>query len=530
MRVGVYQKIFLLAVLIWTVGCKKDKNLSGEFQPDPNCTYVSNGRMLTNPYVLNGGKTENGKLVEANHLYIKILVENQEELNALEQIGQFLPFEWNREPQFDLSHEINTESNGIWMYGVIPTHAKNKVRNVVVLDELYYPEKGDGVYGELYGSELNNGRAASAITGSVKFKDPIDHQYKSLQNIKVIIKDGGKMIETLTDESGAFYSNQKIASEKAEVLLKFDNNTMEIRTLDMKNLALILSPNTISLGVMGKCAFQQLKIEIDENTKSNDLYYSVSAYFAYQNFRKFASENGYGVPEKKLNIWVAKDVELSSGYAAPMLRHVGSDKGTKDLLVKLFNLPANIANNLANLIKKDLPDVYAPYENADPDRTTPYNIETLYHEFGHSTQYTRVGNAFWTDYIEHIFNNGGYGNGGNVASGLVAMSESWAEDFSFELLSKMYGTQKYPHTDRDRNIWSGYRWIPVGIYYDLHDEDSNESYDQVSGFTFPELYQIFGPEVRTPQQFRDRLFVKYPAKAEPQRVAIHALFKLYGYE
>ena len=183
-----------------------------------------------------------------------------------------------------------------------------------------------------------------------------------------------------------------------------------------------------------------------------------------------------------------------------------------------------------NLIKKDLPDIYAPYYSDDSSRTSPGHIETLNHEFGHATQFTKSGKEFWSIYIKHIFENGGYGNGNGTASGIVAMSESWAEDFSFELLSQVYGADKYTPEIREKNYWYGYNWIPVGIYYDLMDADNErESYDRVSGFKFPELYQIFGPEIKSPQQFRDQLFVKYPTKAEAQREEIINLFTYYGY-
>ena len=109
------------------------------------------------------------------------------------------------------------------------------------------------------------------------------------------------------------------------------------------------------------------------------------------------------------------------------------------------------------------------------------------------------------------------------------MSESWAEDFSFELLSKVYGAEKYTPAIRDKNRWGGYPWVPVGIYYDLLDPEKNETFDNVSGFTFPEIYQVFGPDVKSPQQFRDQLFIKYPAKAEAQRNAIFGLYTYYGY-
>lgn len=515
------------AVLLCIIGtvflfsCKKDQHKEDEHTLDPNCTYVANGRAITHEYQVENAEELTGKKnLQPNRFYVKTFISQAEDLEKLNELGDFLPFDWRFEPNANLSHNIEASDNGVWMYGVVTNAKKGLLNSYETLDEMYYLDE----------NEVAGRMAAHQITGKVEFYDPIDKKIKPLKDITVIVKDGGKMLQAVTDRSGNFTINNRIYAEKAEVLLKFDNPTLEIRTLDLKNLGLILTPNTISLGMMGKCAFDQLNISIGTETKNNDLYNSAAAYFSYQQFKEFAAANGYGIPEKKLNLWIARDVEFSTGYAAPMLRHVGSDQGTKDLLVKLFNIPANLAGNLANLIKKDLPDVYAPYESTDNDRTSPYHIETLYHEFGHCTQYTRSGNAFWSDYIEHIFNNGGYGSGGGTVPGLVAMSESWAEDFSFEMLSQVYGATLYPHELRDKNVWTAYRWIPVGIYYDLMDEEKNEVFDNVGGFTFPELYQIFGPDVRTPQQFRDQLFIKYPAKAEPQRDAIVALFKQYGYE
>lgn len=528
-----HARLFLLLIISSLLfSCKKDKHKEEEWKPDPNCTYVASGKLMVNPYSTGRLAVSTGVGdLKPTHMYIKVLADNPEVVQLLEASGDFLPFDWRREPNADLSHHIESDEKGLWMYGMVPVSQLQKISRYEVLDDAYYPQAGDPVWQKLYGEISNPNAKASRqpVMGSVMFYDPIDGVNKPLKGITVIIRDAGRITQAITDEAGAFSAGNQISSDKAEVLLKFESSSLEVRTLDLNNPGLALTPSTISLGMKEKCAFQQLQIQIGTETKSNDLYYNAAAYFSYQQFREFAAANGYGIPDKKLNLWVAKDVEFSTGYAAPMLRHVGSEHGARDLLVKLFNFPPNLANGLANLIKKDLPDIYAPYESKDPDRTSPYHLETLYHEFGHSTQYTRSGKEFWSDYIEHIFNNGGYGSGGGSVPGLVAMSEAWAEDFSFEMLAKVYGSEKYPHEIRDRNVWTAYRWIPVGIYYDLIDEEKNEDFDNVGGFTFPELYQIFAPDVRNPQQFRDQLFIKYPAKAEPQRDAIFNLFSRYGY-
>jgi hypothetical protein len=520
--------IFISILSIFTFSCKKDKDNSTE--PIDNCTYLANGKVLTNPYGVQKIATDaNIKNLEPSHFYVKTFVKNSEEFNIINQNGEFLPFDWRKEPNKNLSHETESNSDGVWMYGIVSKDKIQQISNYEVLENSYYPEKGDGIFEKMYTSNSNAKSTSATINGKVEFYDPIDKSYHPLKNITVIIKDAGKMIEGTTNENGDFNIDKKIYSDKVEVMLKFDSKDMEIRALDLKNLGLILAPSVYTVGMMGNCALDQLDIQVGPGTKNNELYNCSAGFYAYQQFREFSAANGYGIPDGKLNFWIAKDASLSSGYAAPMLRHVGADQGAKELLMNLFGIPANLAGSLANLIKKDLPDIYAPYYSTDSSRTSPGHIETLFHEFGHSTQFTRSGKDFWGIYIKHIFENGGYGDGNGTAPSIVAMSESWAEDFSFELLSKVYGSDKYTPEIRDKNKWSGYPWIPVGLYYDLLDDNKNESYDNVSGFTFPELYQIFGPDVKSPQQFRDQLFIKYPEKAESQREAIINLFTYYGY-
>lgn len=520
--------LFITIVALFTYSCKKDKDNSPE--QNDNCTYIANGKVLVNPYGTQKVAMDAGiKNLEPSHIYLKTFVRSAEELEKINLHGEFLPFDWRKEPNKNLSHETESSAEGIWMYGVVAKENIQQISNYEILEKSYYPSENDGIWSNGFTSNSNVKQANNVISGRIEFYDPIDQTYRPLKNITVIVKDAGKMILGFTNENGDFTINKRILSEKVEVLLKFDSKDMEIRTLDLNDLGLILSPSVYSAGMMANCALNQLNIQVGPETKSNELYNCAAGYYAYQQFREFATANGYGVPEGKLNFWIAKDAALTDGYAAPMLRHVGTNQGAKELLMNLFSIPAQLAGSIANLIKKDLPDIYAPYYSKDSSRTSPGHIETLYHEFGHATQFTKSGKDFWSLYIKHIFENGGYGEGTGGATGLVAMSESWAEDFSFELLSKVYGTEKYNHDLRDKNKWYGYSWVPVGIYYDLQDSEKNEVFDNVSGFTFPELYQIFSPDVKSPQQFRDQLFIQYPAKAEAQREEINNLFIYYGY-
>lgn len=365
--------------------------------------------------------------------------------------------------------------------------------------------------------------------GTITFSDPVDFIQKPLANLSVLIKNGSQIHETITDSHGRFHLEAEFQNELTEVFLKFDNAHLEIRKLDLGRLDSLLDINVISVGRFHKNMLSNISISIGPNTESIDLYHSAAVFFSYQQFRTFALAHDYTVPQKKLTIWIGKDLDFGGGYAAPMLNYIGIELAqTRKILTNLLGVEESLAVWFADQVQDKLPDIYVPYYSSDLKRNASH-IETLFHEFGHSVHFMRAGEGFWLDYINHIVEYGGYGSGSEPLSGLVAMSEAWAEDFSMELLFQVYGSSLYSQSNRDAHSFYNYTWIPAGIYYDLTDDDDQEAFDQVTGFTFPKLYRTFSPEIRSPQQFRDRLFDLYPEKSDAQRKEILALFEHYGY-
>src|SRR5690606_37740808 len=103
---------------LFSFSCKKDKDNSTE--PIDNCTYIANGKVITNPYGVQKIGHEVGITnLEASHLYIKTFVKSAEELEKINLQGEFLPFDWRKEPNKNLSHETESSAEGIWMYGVV---------------------------------------------------------------------------------------------------------------------------------------------------------------------------------------------------------------------------------------------------------------------------------------------------------------------------------------------------------------------------------------------------------------------------
>lgn len=523
---------FLLTIVSFTfISCKKDKNTPPPVVPD-TCDYKTAGLQKDDPYALSVMQklaAKNGlKAPLASHKYVKVKIANADEYQRLMQLGEFFPFDISKEPSADLQHPIESDEKGLWMYGLVPVNASLNFSETLNLYDVYIPDEKSEMYQLLNPSVATAKTTATTIQGAVKYYDPIAKELKGIKGIKISIIDGTRNYGTITGDDGSFAIDKSIISEEAEVLLKFDNTYMEIRTLDFDNLLGILAPNTLSVGMKKACAFANLNIEIGSETKNATLQHTVAALHVYNQFSDFAKAQGYGLPTKKVNLWVAKDAAINGSYAAPMLRNVNVRFEARDLLANLFGIPPSLANTLANAIKNDLPDIYAPFYTTNPNRTPIGYLEALFHEFSHATHFTKAGPAYWSRYIEHIYGTGGYGEGNDAESGLVALSEAFAEDLSLEALAFTYGNEIYNASLRDANTSPAYPWIPWGIYYDMNDIADNESFDQIGGFSFRQLYDLFGPDVDNPEKFKSKLFLQYAVSADNQNKT-ETLFEHYGF-
>ena len=148
-------------------------------------------------------------------------------------------------------------------------------------------------------------------------------------------------------------------------------------------------------------------------------------------------------------------------------------------------------------------------------------IETMFHELSHASHFAKVGTAFWLPYVEYIYGNGGYGTPDLANSGIVGVSEAWAEDLSNIGLNYIYNKPKYTGYNEDPIE----DWIPYGLYHDLNDTGTNESFDNVSGISFPQIYSQFTVDTRSLATMKAKLKASFPA----QQVGIDSLFSHYGY-
>ncbi|MEN9446793.1 MAG: hypothetical protein RJA25_82 [Bacteroidota bacterium] len=504
------KNLLLLMVGVFTLfGCKKTKNI-----PTDTCT-VEITHSLKNPYIIS--EATQFKKEQATHQYVRFHIYNIEQYQALEKQGVFLldhPFEIapDKNLQYPTGH---TSKYGVY-YGVVPSNVNLAGFDFEKLNDLYMPNTS--------ALSRKNNDSPKQFSGQVKFFDPIANEMLPLKGVQIVIKDVTKTASAITDDNGHFtLSSADITSDTVEILLKFDNDYMEIHTLDMNNLLGIFSANTFSLGFKESCTFTDLNVEIGNQFSNAALQHSCAALHSLNEYKKFAAENSFLMPDKKFLFWLGKEAPISTAYATPMLRNLtlqGISNPT-GLISKLFGLPEPIAQVLALIVKDQLPDVYAPFYNKYATVARISFIETLFHELSHASHFAKVGATFWVPYIEYIYTHGGYGERSFANSGIIAVSESWAEDLSNIGLYYIYKKQLYlDHGERPMRDW-----IPYGIYYDLYDSGNNEPFDNVSGITFQQAYNLLTSDVRDMGILKTKLKTNFPT----QQNAIDVLFAYYGY-
>jgi hypothetical protein len=185
-----------------------------------------------------------------------------------------------------------------------------------------------------------------------------------------------------------------------------------------------------------------------------------------------------------------------------------------------------------------LPDMtFRVPQAAEPQFYNSRMHQTAQHELSHASHYSRVGNAWWTNFIQETLDavpvaGNPYGQSWTPNT---EIGESWAQ-----FLGTNYAMRQYPTTTGimeatntigsitsgnhyrmdnliENEFWFyGGQWIPYGCYHDLMDNtniapnNSAENWDRVQGVTIQQLYNAHGPNITDMCAYRQNFIAQNP--------------------
>jgi len=241
--------------------------------------------------------------------------------------------------------------------------------------------------------------------------------------------------------------------------------------------------------------------------------------------------------------------------STPMLGHISVPWLLAEYFTDVFDglAPTNYPN-LFNLLTGLLPDMTIRVPGAtEPQFYNSRLTQTLMHELSHASQFNRVGNLFWVNFIQQTLNEvpafgNPYGNGSDAQ--YIDITESWGYFLGMNFAMRrypgaagmleatnsngIYQVNNYYRMDNlIENEWFYYdwRWMPYGLYHDLMDNTNiapnnpNETWDNIQGVTIRQLFEALGPEVRDMCAYRNNFTQLYPAL---NQAAVNRIFDVHN--
>ncbi len=200
-----------------------------------------------------------------------------------------------------------------------------------------------------------------------------------------------------------------------------------------------------------------------------------------------------------------------------------------------------------NIFQWFLPDIIINFNRNSIENSNDL-YETVFHELAHASHFNKVGAGFWDNYINYIVNEGSYGDGNGKDANLVALSETWGFHIGWYLSRAKYPSNPIVTLTEEENfvpdkkggidvgwVWDSLTfsyqrtgWIPRGLIHDLIDTEVDNVrdtfYDKAGTFTHQEIFNALDKDVRSPQQFRDRLMSE---TSNRDRTDVISLFEAY---
>lgn len=389
-------------------------------------------------------------VIDASHLYVRFLPEDEEQFEELENAGLELldhPVDYEIVKEGDYYHDPAVPEGEItWQYAVVekdfdlPEHIRHEV-----LDECYIPSpdaagtRADGidwtaVEREAYRLTGNSdmlapetrGRESGTPQGRITIiDDKTGNMPSGVKGVKVSCNSFVKFAHGYTDEEGYYRVNKSFSSRpRYRIVFK---NSLGFGI----GFNLLLQPASAS--TLGKNSPQGLDVEISSESERKLFTRCVVNNAAYEYYGSCCGdEYDMRTPPSNLRIWLFQNLDASS---AVMLQQgavidnsiISEFLGQYTFLLKIFLPDLTIGLKGAN----DYAEVYS--------RTI--------HELAHASHFMQVGKDYWNKYIKFVvtsFVTSGfvtYGTGTEEGAGYCEIGEMWAYYLQSRYYRERYGLE-----------------------------------------------------------------------------------------
>jgi hypothetical protein len=373
--------------------------------------------------------------------------------------------------------------------------------------------------------------------GYVRYMDNDLNRMEPVRGMKVWGLVGGIPVSAYTDANGYYEINYRFSLGTIMGTLA-QNKRVNIRPLDTHGsitgtiLRIIVQFATGSINIngwVGSCNMSSGKdFNFTDHTQTKFWCQILNAYYFHDQYCQ--QENIYNAPDKM--VCYAQWRSAGSGFGSastPMLGHINySAVFAENLLNKVFGGNVNLSvdyPSIFNVLTGVLPDMTIGVSETVPVYYNSRLAQTAFHELGHASQFRQVGLAWHTALSMAELSNGGnvqYGDGTYSDAGIVSLAESWAQyigdNFALRCYPSGYTETSYPGGSLDliSNLIENEpfyckNFIPSGLYHDLRDATNvGETWDNVSGITIKQMYDLFGPNVVTLCQYENSFLSQYP--------------------
>lgn len=393
-----------------------------------------------------------------------------------------------------------------------------------------------------------------------------------LRQVNIVAKRWFKYWKGYTDDNGKFVVTKNFKN-RVKIIAKTRNGNARISKVRGIRLWNMLLPNRVRMGVINGQDIPQFRYVFnkpaDGSASNRNLanWACATTHNSIIEFKEYSSEFGLPHPPGNLKVIVTNWGFMNEAGSAPMWnkRFLDLNDPLKKLFIPFLAQQQYIAAGVAAFLStlKGQMDLIIGYASSDYKcRLRSSQLRNLvYHELGHAQHFSQVGPDFWHQYADEITRNlistffsDPYGPGDDPIIGVSEMWGSFVENWYGERHYKNGGSSAFFVRVNGKDYYATipfniglnpnftalemfnpedngdfYRWIPTGLPYDLWDNrnDNGEPVlDFVSGFSIQQIFRALQNDVRSVQDFRQKLLQQ---NSNLQFSQVNDLFKQYGY-